>query len=198
MQQVDKCLRPIWLQWSICSVVLWNFIKKISSRQTISTLVLLFFVSSPLCAHKYYVSTVNMKKEGDTLRVEMSVFYDDMELAIYEQSQRYVRLCPVSKNKKHEADSLVFSYIVDRFYLVVGDVSLLPSYDGYTCTEETIQINLLFLLPSMLPECEIKITDSVLMDVFPEQRNIIQYCSSERRETHLLSLGRDTAGLNIQ
>ena len=46
--------------------------------------MLLFLLSSPLYAHKYYVSTVNMDKEGDTLRVEMSVFYDDMELAIYE------------------------------------------------------------------------------------------------------------------
>ena len=160
--------------------------------------MLLFFISSPLYAHKYYVSTVNMKKEGDTLRVEMSVFYDDMELAIYEQTQRYVRLCPASKNKKHEADSLVFSYIVDRFYLVVGDKPLLPSYDGYTCSEEAMQINLCFLLPTIFPEGEIKITDSVLMDVFPEQRNIIQYSSSKRRSTHLLSLGRDATLLNIQ
>ncbi|MBQ5814830.1 MAG: hypothetical protein IIW30_02510 [Flavobacteriales bacterium] len=139
-----------------------------------------------------------MDKEGDTLRVEMSVFYDDMELAIYEQTQRYVRLCPPSNNKKHEADSLVFSYIVDRFYLVVDGVVLYPTYGGYACDEEALHINMWFLLPSLPYVREIKITDSVLMDVFPEQRNIIQYSGEEHRATHLLSLGRDTALLNVQ
>ena len=139
-----------------------------------------------------------MDKEGDTLRVEMSVFYDDMELAIYEQTQRYVRLCPPSQNKKHEADSLVFSYIEDRFYLVVDGVVLSPYYGGYTCGEEALQINICFLLPPLTSISEVKITDCVLMDVFPEQRNIIQYSGEEHRVTHLLSLGRDTALLNVQ
>ena len=177
----------------------WNIIKKISSRQTISFFLLLgtLVISSPLYAHKYYVSSVTIEQNADTLDVNMSIFYDDMQVAIYENYHKYIRLCPIRDNKKHEAEGFVFSYVKDRFSIKADTLTLLPMCMGYVCGEETIEVKLRYILSSSIVK-SIQVTDRVLMDIYPEQRNIIQFSSVKRRMTHLLSLGRESALLDVQ
>ena len=92
---------------------------------------------------------------------------------------------------------LVFFYVKDRFSIKADSLTLSPMCMGYVCGEETIEVKLRYILSSSIVK-SIQVTDRVLMDIYPEQRNIIQFSSVKRRMTHLLSLGRESALLDVQ
>ncbi|MDD4820369.1 MAG: hypothetical protein PHD21_06010 [Flavobacteriales bacterium] len=160
----------------------------LTSRNNILFFCLL--ASQSTFAHKYYVSTTQVNIHQDTLQISVSVFVDDFENALAILYGVYPNICTDDINKKHEADSLVFRYFKDHFF-IKSNGSIIP-YEKVNihCTEDTFSTEFIAVIPKK--SNDFTLINTVLMSLFAEQRNIIQVISPSSKRCILLSKGHES------
>lgn len=122
-------------------------------------------------AHDFHVSVTNAeyKEDKDELQISMKVFIDDLEDALSELHDMRVRLEDAGKNP--ENDSLVFSYIREKFRLTSGEQLLELDYVGH---ETELDICFIYMeVVGFEVENELSIGNSLFFDRFDDQSNIV-------------------------
>ena len=142
------------------------------------------------------MSTTQVTIEKDTLNIGITIFFDDLENDIAMKYGSFLRICPCEDNKKHEADSLVFSYLKDVFFINSGSTFLPYQFVKSSCQPESLFIELRAFLPEKAND--FYITNRILMSLFAEQRNIIQVSSGEYKKSVLLSSGHETESFFVR
>jgi hypothetical protein len=125
----------------------------------------LFF--SPSAEHKFYFSeTLLEKKPSNEVEITIKVFEDDWAMATKISNDTTTSV----------VDSIYFHYLNEKFHLLSEDKKNISyQYLGFEEEGEFIYIYLEFSYNNANP---IYIQQSILFDVFEEQKNLVNYRSN--------------------
>ena len=142
-------------------------------------LIMIFLVLTAFSWHKYYVSVTEIDVKSDKLEIIIRTFPDDIENILHDNYQITAGL----KDKKIKP--YLEDYIRSHFELFVNDDEPLD----YQFLGATIEDNfLVLLLQAKLPEKvdRIKVKNTLLFDVFDEQKNIVHFIKGKNKQSFIL------------
>ena len=147
-------------------------------------LLLVFPLVSATSAHKFYVSITKIEyvKEKNSIQIIAKIFTDDMENAL---RQRYDRSISLDTKKETEAaDEDLKEYILQKIKIKVNGKSVQLNYIGKEYDNDMV---VAYMEVTDVKELKtIEIENKVLMEVFPEQQNIIHLKTSKSRRSLIL------------
>ena len=162
----------------------------------LSTVFILLLI--PLFAftmHKYYLSStkIEYKKESKTIQITMRFFIDDLQETINRTYSKDVELA--LPNEPKEIDSLINNYISKKLEVIINTNKKAFSFLGKEYNNDEIYIYLEIENVELINSIEIK--NSMLMEIFPEQQNIIKLYINDLKKTFLLTKQKDKDSLKF-
>ncbi|HEA29313.1 MAG TPA: peptidase E [Leeuwenhoekiella sp.] len=145
--------------------------------------------------HKFYLSVTQVEfvPEEHSVQVITRLFYDDLQKALQERYDSSIRVEKSYDQKKLNA--FINKYIQQKFKLKINGNPAQLHYLGHkdendyvVCFLETTDINEVKSL---------EIENTLLMDAFTEQKNVIHTQVGDTHKSFMLTAERDTAVLNI-
>jgi len=140
-------------------------------------------------AHKYYISLIKVeyKTESKSIQVTMRIFIDDLQEAINKTYNKNFELG--ESDKKNDIDTLINNYIKNNFVIKINSQNKNYLFLG---KEDEKDVIFLYLEVENIESIQsIEIKNSMLMDVFPEQKNIIKLTINDTKKTFLLTKEKD-------
>ena len=136
-------------------------------------------------AHKYYVSStkIEFKKESKTVQITMRIFIDDLQETINSTFSKDFELA--LPNEPEEIDHLIDKYVSKKFEIIINDEQKKYSYLGKEYNSDEIYLYLEIENIELIDSIEIK--NDMLMEIFPDQQNIIKLFINNIKKTFLLT-----------
>lgn len=154
--------------------------KKLSLSALLTlTIILLFFSFN--AAHEYYISitSIDYNTESKSLEITQQFIAHDVEKAILKESNIDLNLAEPNEHPK--ADSLLYSYISERFQLSESNEIALKWVGREVNLDETLWV---YLQSEQLAKPTIlHVTNSVLTEIFEPQSNITHVNFGEKQQT---------------
>ena len=161
--------------------------------------LLLFLALLPLMSfsvlHKFYVSETDVEynPEAKSLQIISHVFIDDMEKLLKE---RYSAELFLLKEDEHpQADKYVKKYFLDKLKISVNGRDLKINYLGKEYDND--QLVLYLEVENVGAFNDISIENTVLADLFPQQKNVIKVKNKGEIKSLLLSKFQPRGSLNF-
>ncbi|WP_241077770.1 DUF6702 family protein [Flavimarina sp. Hel_I_48] len=145
--------------------------------------------------HKFYLSVtqVDFIPKEQSVQVTTRLFYDDLEKALQERFDSGIKVEKSYDQKK--LDTYINKYIQQKLKITINKEQVKMNYLGHkdendyvVCFIEIKDIN---TIKSM------EIENTLLMDVFPAQKNVVHAQVGETRKSFMLTASKDSAMLNL-
>jgi len=136
--------------------------------------------------HKYYMSvtTINYLEKEKSLQVTSIIFIDDFEKLLQE---RYGIKGALATPEEHKDVSIyIEKYLRKKFILKVNSKVVKFNFIGTEYDNDTMKCYLEFLNLDINKIENIEIENTILMDVFNEQQNIIHFKMNKKKKSMLL------------
>ncbi len=150
--------------------------------------ILLIVLVFPLIAsapnHKFYVSITKVEyvKEKNSLQLITKIFIDDLEAAI---QKHYDPSVVLGTKKETEAEAeLLKKYILDKITVKINGKAVQLNYLGKEYTTDMLVAYIEVEKVASLQTIEIE--NKMLMELFPEQQNIIHVKTPTNRKSLIL------------
>ena len=145
--------------------------------------------------HKYYISStkIEYKKESKTIQITMRFFIDDLQESINSTYSKNIELA--LPNEPEEIDSLIINYVSKKLEVTINSNKKAYSFLGKEYNNDEIYIYLEIENVEFIKAIEIK--NSMLMEIFPEQQNIIKLYINNAKKTFLLTKQKDKDSLKF-
>ena len=135
-------------------------------------------------AHKFYVSQLDMRYDGQskTFQLSFSINIEDLEKALEKQHGKKLNL----DENKEDNEELVFEYVNKHFLAKIDGKPLKLISIGY---ELEVDATWVYIETSQIeiPE-SIEITNKILFELFPEQKNLVKIKVGENDYSALLTI----------
>ncbi|MGJ8667471.1 MAG: DUF6702 family protein [Patiriisocius sp.] len=155
-----------------------------------------FALFTSFTAHKFYVSITKIEyiKEKQSLQIITQIFTDDLEDAL---SERYGRAVHLDSPKETEADVELFKkYVLDRLTVLVNAKPVTYKFIGHKYDIDQVKA---YIEVTGIPTLEsIEIENTILMDKFESQQNIIHLKTSKSRRSLVLEKENPKGLLNFE
>lgn len=147
---------------------------------------LLFLSLTSLDFHKFYISIyqIEYSKEKKMIQITSRIFIDDMNKALENKYGKKTHLS--EKNETKEDVELMNKYIAENFTIKVN--GKLQTIDFVSKNIDNNVIIGYYKIPAIAIIKTIEVKNTVLMDLFPEQQNIIQSKINGEKENLLLTI----------
>ncbi|CAM3451645.1 DUF6702 family protein [Aequorivita lipolytica] len=158
-------------------------------------LVLVFPLVSATSAHKFYVSITKIEyvKEKKSLQIITKIFTDDIEDAL---QQRYDASISLDTNKETEvADEDLKKYILQKLKIKVNGKPVKLTYIGKEYDTDMLIAYLEVTDVANLKSIEIE--NKVLLEMFPDQQNIIHLKTPNSRKSLILDSDESSGKLEF-
>ena len=161
-------------------------------------LLVLILVALPLMAastHKYYfsVTQADYDVKSKSLKMVTRVFYDDLEKVFQE---RYDKSIKVDKTYDQEKlDAYIQKYFNSKFIVSVNGKEQKLSYIGHK--DEVDYVVCFVEVKNITNPQSIEIENTLLMDMFPDQKNVIHLHVGNTKKSYLLNKENDKAMLKL-
>ena len=161
-------------------------------------LLVLILVALPLMAasaHKYYfsVTQADYDVKSKSLKMVTRVFYDDLEKVFQE---RYDKTIKVDKTYDQEKlDAYIQKYFNSKFIVSVNGKVQKLSYIGHK--DEVDYVVCFVEVKNITNPQSIEIENTLLMDMFPDQKNVIHLQVGNTKKSYLLNKENDKAMLKL-
>mgnify|MGYP003629683125 FL=1 len=161
-------------------------------------LLVLILVALPLMAasaHKYYfsVTQADYDVKSKSLKMVTRVFYDDLEKVFQE---RYDKTIKVDKTYDQEKlDAYIQKYFNSKFIVSVNGKEQKLSYIGHK--DEVDYVVCFVEVKNITNPQSIEIENTLLMDMFPDQKNVIHLQVGNTKKSYLLNKENDKAMLKL-
>lgn len=135
--------------------------------------LILFLMSGGLETHPFYISLTDMyyNEERQQIEIAQKIFWNDMEEALTIASGDQVNFLKPADSKKLE--SLIKEYILSNNKLEINGKKVKLTYLGYEIEEDAAWF---YMESEKIPDpLEINIHNSILIDDFPTQQNIVNF-----------------------
>ncbi len=133
--------------------------------------------------HDFHFSRTKAHYNNDTqtLQISMNVFTDDLELAVRTMGYEDFK---IDIEPDALTDSLMSIYILAKFRSIHAGQQLKMDWVGYECDYDVTYVYIEsepFSLDNTL-----QIDQTLLMEIFDDQENVLDFESSEIKESHIL------------
>jgi uncharacterized protein DUF6702 len=147
-------------------------------------LLLVFPLFSATTAHKFYVSITKIEyvKEKKSLQIITKIFTDDIEDAL---QQRYNSSISLDSKKETKAtDEDVKRYILSKLKIEVNGKPVKLDYIG---KEYDVDMLVAYIEVANITDLKsLEVENKILMEMFPEQQNIIHLKTPNSRKSLML------------
>ncbi len=135
--------------------------------------------------HKYYVSVNDIEyvKDKEAVQIISRYFIDDFEKALRERYDSSITLAV--DNEKENVDGYIEKYLNQKFRIELNDQSIPYNFLGKEYQDDMIFCYL--EIEHVLEIRSIDVSNQVLMDMFPDQHNIIKLKVNSRNKSFLLN-----------
>lgn len=145
--------------------------------------------------HKFYVSItkIEISEESQSLQIISKIFIDDIEDTL---QKRYDPDLSLDTEKETEAHTrLLQKYVLQKFKVEIDGVAYQPEYLGREYENDVVKCYL--EIPGIANMNQIEIENSILMDMFDEQQNIIHVKKGKTRKSLVLDKEHPKGMLNF-
>ena len=160
---------------------------------------ILLLIISPLLiaatAHKYYLSVTDLayNEEAKSIQIITRLFYDDLEAVIQERYDTAVIVDATSNQE--ELDTYLKKYFKKKLLIKVNGTQREVSFIGKEYEDDYVVCYLEINEVDSIESFEIEST--VLMDLFPEQKNMVHTDIAGRKKSFLLTSANAKGLLNF-
>lgn len=163
-------------------------------KKIIYYLVICFFITG-FNDHKFYVSTtkVDYVKEQKSIQIISKIFVDDLEQVLQKRHNSKVQLDP--KKETDLDQNYLLDYILKKLKFKVNGNDTQPIYIGKEYDIDILNIYFEIEKIDMLRSLEIE--NKILIDLFPEQQNIIHFSNEKNKKNLILDKNRPSGLLNF-
>jgi len=132
-------------------------------------------------AHEFHLSksTVNFDTESSALQLTMHIFIDDLEdaLALQQLPPLYIG----TEKEDSTADVHIADYIASTLILTTGTDTLAQEFIGKELSNDLAAIWCYVEVPLGSTVSELSFSNSLLMEVFDDQKNIMTFRKDKKR-----------------
>ena len=146
-------------------------------------------------AHKFYVSITKIEyvKEKSSLQIITKIFIDDIEDALQQHYDPSISLD--TKKETEAADEDLKKYILQKINIKVNGKTVTFDYIG---KEYDTDMVVAYIEVKNVKELKtIEIENKVLMEMFPEQQNIVHLKTPNSRKSLILDKDEPNGKLNF-
>ncbi len=162
-------------------------------------LIALVIMLSPVLmssgAHKFYVSItkVEFSEEAQSVQIITKLFIDDIEATL---QKRYDPNVSLDTKKETEAHALLLEkYVLQKFKVEIDGVAYQLEYLGREYENDVVKCYM--EVPGITDLGKIEIENSILMDMFEEQQNIVHVKKGKTRKSLVLDKEHPAGMLNF-
>ena len=161
-------------------------------------IVLLVLIALPLMAasaHKYYFSVTQADYDPDSQSLKMvtRIFYDDLEKVFQERYDKTIRVDKTYDQKK--LDAYIQKYFDQKFMVTINGKAQKLQYIGH---KDEIDYVVCFIeVKNITHPQSITIENTLLMDKFPDQKNVVHLHVGSSKKSFLLTKENDKAMLKF-
>lgn len=150
-----------------------------------SLFLIAIIVLSSFAMHKFYVGMFQMKfvPQKKELQITTRIFIDDINLALEKKFHKKTFIGEPKETKEDEV--LLQKYIAEKFKLKINNQS-----KNFVFLSKEIENNVVicYLKVNELSKINsLEVENSILMEVYPEQQNIIQFDNNGEKNSLLLT-----------
>lgn len=159
-------------------------------------LLLLVPVLSASSAHKFYVSITKIEyvPGQQTLQIITKIFTDDLESALREQQKEPIFLD--SKKESGKVDDFIREYLLRKIHVYVNGAEVPLQFIGKEYETDMVVAYLEAI--DVVDFQNIKVKNTVLMEIFPEQKNIIHLKTETSRRSLILEKDKPSGVLDFR
>ena len=161
-------------------------------------LLLLIAVILPLCAftaHKYYfsVTQADYDAKSKSLKIVTRVFYDDLQKVFQERYDKSIRVDASYDQQK--LDGYIKRYFEQKFIVTVNGEERSIHYLGH---KDEVDYVVCFIEVENIKNLKtVSIENTLLMDLFPDQKNVVHLHAGTTKKSFLLTRENDKAVLKL-
>ena len=147
-------------------------------------LLTLLIFASPLLAHQFYVAITQIDHNPETksLEITIKIFTDDIEKTLEKETHKKLRLG--SKRQDPKAGDLIFKYLNQHLTLQVNDKPAKLDFVGF---EVELDVTWCYIeVPNVPDPKKITIRNTILLDAFDAQTNIVHFKIGKEQKSLLL------------
>lgn len=158
--------------------------------------------------HPFYVSNTiaHYNEETATIQISSHIFLDDLEKGIHQKSGVWIKYG--SENESPFRDSLIFDYLSEHIQWQLMDTLVKLDYIGAEMSEDYSALWCYLESPEIISgKTKLDIKNSLLMEVYNDQKNILQFNMPEddhyflfrnasQRESMIVEFPGKTTGAN--
>lgn len=158
---------------------------------------LLYYLLAML-VHPIHISktSIEYKSDSQTIEITSHIFIDDFELAVSEFNNEPV-FATTTKEVAH-ADSLIMNYINSTLQLTLDGQLQELTLIGKERSRDYSAIWLYFEISNVHKIKDITITNSILMEQFNDQKNIIKLATKTSSQSQYLILDRNKKAVSVK
>lgn len=161
-------------------------------------LLVIILVALPLMAasaHKYYfsVTQVDYDVQSKSLKIVTRVFYDDLEKVFQERYDKSIKVDETYDQEK--LDAYIQKYFNSKFIVSINGKEQKLSYIGHK--DEVDYVVCFVQVKNITNPQSIEIENTLLMDMFPDQKNVIHLQVGNTKKSYLLNKENDKAMLKL-
>ena len=153
-------------------------------------IIILFLTLSPVNQqeHKFYLSLTDIvyDQEEERLKITCDVFIDDFQNLLEKRYQRNFLL--VKGDEYNYTQKYIKKYLADKFSIRLKGEKLQIKYLGKDYRDDKLRFYL--YANNIKPFDQIGITNKILMDLFEDQKNMIQVDNGSKTKSLLLEKNR--------
>ena len=141
-----------------------------------------FLPNSYIVEHDIHISKalIEYDETEQALQITLHIFLDDLEAILIDGgAPPKLNLC--TKKEHEEGDTLVEKYLRSKFQLEINGASTDYNYLGKEISEDFLVAWCYVEIPNISKLESIQIKSSILMDLYDDQRNIIQIKTPNQR-----------------
>ena len=160
--------------------------------------LILILVALPLLAftmHKYYVSLCEIEYIGaqQSLQVTLGANLEDLEFTLNKNSGKQLNLA--SKTEIENVDTYFKKYLEEHLLIAVNFKNMTYKYLGKEYDGDVVRF---YLEINDIKELKsIEVTNNILIENFPDQKNIIKIKVKNFNKTFYLSKSNDKSSLKF-
>lgn len=137
-------------------------------------------------AHEFHFSKciIEHKASTNTLQISWHVFLDDLELALESQGVTNLFLCTDKEATKGEL--YLKKYLMQNLHLEIDEENLELEWIGKELSDDLTAVWCYFEVREITQIEEIKITNTLLTELFDDQKNLIHFLVQEKPAFYFL------------
>lgn len=140
----------------------------------------------PLVNHQFHVSKcqIDYSSQEQALQITLHLFIDDLEAALQLQGAENLYICTPKEHKK--AEKYIGRYLKQHFNLVVNEATVDYDFLGKEQSDDLQAVWCYLEIPNVNQLNSLEITNSLLMEAFEDQKNIVQFKNANGKQGYFM------------